>query len=65
MKDKLDNLMLIFQAGNPDFYNAYVNSRIIIDLGKRHKSNKTIISGIIEKGDEVIIDVEMEIENNN
>jgi len=51
LKDKLDNLMLIFQAGNPDFYNAYVNSRIIIDLGKRHKSNKTIISGIIEKAD--------------
>jgi len=51
LKDKLDNLMLIFQAVNPDFYNAYTNSRIIIDLGRRHTSNKTIISGIIEKAD--------------
>jgi len=51
LKDKLDNLMLIFQAVNPDFYNAYTNSRIIIDLGRRHTGNKTIISGIIEKAD--------------
>ena len=51
LKDKLDNLMLIFQAVNPDFYNAYTNSRIIIDLGRRHTGNKTIISGLIEKAD--------------
>ncbi len=51
LKDKLDNLMLIFRAINPDFYNAYTNSRIIIDLGRRHTGNKTIISGIIEKAD--------------
>jgi hypothetical protein len=51
LKDKLDNLMLIFQAVNPDFFNAYTNSRIIIDLGRRHAGSKTIISGIIEKDD--------------
>lgn len=47
LKEKLDRLILIFEATNPDFVKQYFNARIIIDLGKRHTTNKTIISGLV------------------
>ncbi len=31
--------MEIFRTSDPQFYNAYINSRQIIDLGVRHNKN--------------------------
>ncbi|MEZ5084331.1 MAG: carboxypeptidase regulatory-like domain-containing protein [Bacteroidales bacterium] len=48
LRNKLDKLILIFQPANPEFVSRYFNARIIIDLGIRHTTNKTIISGLVE-----------------
>ena len=49
LKDKLDNLMVIFRSSNLDFFKTYTNARIIIDLGRRKgTAGKTTISGIVE-----------------
>jgi hypothetical protein len=37
LEDELDGLMEEFRESDPDFFNAYINSRAIKDLG-RHKS---------------------------
>ena len=47
-KDKLDNLLVLFQVPNSTFYNEYKASRTIIDLGVRHETEKTLISGTVE-----------------
>lgn len=48
LRNKLDKLILIFQDINPEFVSRYFTARIIIDLGVRHTTDKTIISGIVE-----------------
>jgi len=47
-KDKLDNLVILFQVSNESFHKEYKAARIIIDLGIRHDQDKTLISGTIE-----------------
>lgn len=47
-KDKLDNLLILFQVPNATFYKEYKAARIIIDLGVRHDKEKTLISGTVE-----------------
>ncbi|MCD4666053.1 MAG: carboxypeptidase-like regulatory domain-containing protein, partial [Bacteroidales bacterium] len=47
LKEKLDRLILLFEAENSDFVQQYFNARIIIDLGHRSTNNKTIISGLV------------------
>ncbi len=47
-KDKLDNLLILFQVPNATFYQEYKAARIIIDLGVRHETEKTLISGTVE-----------------
>lgn len=37
LNNRIDNLMLMYRVTNPDFYEAYVQSRMIIDLGIRHE----------------------------
>jgi hypothetical protein len=48
LKDKLDNLVILFQVTNATFYKEYKAARIIIDLGVRHDQEKTLISGTVE-----------------
>ncbi|RLD60575.1 MAG: hypothetical protein DRJ05_04430 [Bacteroidetes bacterium] len=47
-KGKLDNLLILFQVPNSTFYNEYKAARTIIDLGVRHETEKTLISGTVE-----------------
>jgi len=47
-KDKLDNLIILFQVSNESFHKEYKAARIIIDLGVRHETEKTLISGTVE-----------------
>jgi hypothetical protein len=47
LNQKLDKLILIFQATNPDFVQQYFNARIIINLGHRTTTHKTLISGTV------------------
>ena len=39
LKDEIDVLMLLFEEGEPDFYNAYKNARLIVDYTGRGKTN--------------------------
>ena len=32
LKDKMDNMMLIFRERNPEFYNGYKRARTIVDM---------------------------------
>lgn len=36
LEDRLDRLMVKFKSGNPEFFTAYENARIIVDYGIRH-----------------------------
>jgi len=47
LKKKLDKLMLQFKDTNPDFYDAYKNDRIVIDLGIHH----TRVVGVVRDPD--------------
>ncbi|MCB0805946.1 MAG: carboxypeptidase-like regulatory domain-containing protein [Bacteroidales bacterium] len=48
LKEKLDRLILIFKATNPEFVQQYFNSRIIIDLGHRKSTTgQTLITGTV------------------
>jgi hypothetical protein len=38
LKEEMDVLMLLFEAENPDFYNAYRNARKIVDYGVRSRT---------------------------
>jgi hypothetical protein len=40
LKEQLDNLVELLRAKNPDFYNAYISSRVIKDLGMRKKKEE-------------------------
>jgi len=48
LKNKLDNLIILFQVSHPTFYQEYKAARIIIDLGVRHETEQTLISGSVE-----------------
>ncbi|MEZ5083970.1 MAG: carboxypeptidase regulatory-like domain-containing protein [Bacteroidales bacterium] len=48
LRNKLDKLIRIFEASNPEFVSRYFAARTIIDLGVRHTTGQTIISGIVE-----------------
>ena len=41
IKDKLDNLVVIFRAANPEFYTKYTSARVIVDLGHGKKAGNT------------------------
>jgi hypothetical protein len=43
---QLDNMIVPFMTSMPDFYNKYVNARIIIDLGHGSKEPVSMISGM-------------------
>lgn len=47
LRNKLDNLIILFQVSHPTFYKEYKASRIIIDLGVRHDGEQTLITGTI------------------
>lgn len=47
LKNKLDNLIILFQVSNPTFYKEYKAARIIIDLGVHHETEQTLISGTV------------------
>ena len=40
LKHELDGLMLRYKESNPDFYDEYINARIIIDLGVKNKKKR-------------------------
>ncbi|MEZ5198736.1 MAG: carboxypeptidase-like regulatory domain-containing protein [Bacteroidales bacterium] len=44
---KLDKLALLFEADHPTFVQQYFNARIIVDLGHRYKTEKTILTGLV------------------
>ncbi len=46
-KNKLDNLIILFQVSHPTFYQEYKAARIIIDLGVHHETGQTLISGTV------------------
>ena len=37
---RLDKMTVRFETTNPDFYNAYLNARIIVDYGTRYEKEK-------------------------
>ena len=41
IKDKLDNLMVIFRAAKPEFYTKYGSARVIVDLGHGKKAGNS------------------------
>lgn len=47
LKENLDRLILLFETDNADFVQQYFSARIIIDLGHRTTTKKTIISGLV------------------
>jgi len=39
--DQIDRMLLQFESGMPDFYNAYLNARKVVDYGTRHEKPVT------------------------
>ncbi len=48
LRENIDESILIFKPGNPEFVQNYFDARIIVDLGRRKTgTNKAVISGTI------------------